>query len=78
MLEINPTSNNFNITYRGLRERFNIWKVMRIDDTYKYPCSLLKNDVTDKKYEEFRKFNLNFYKKKIDKLNNLIELKKKK
>ena len=72
MLSINSTSIDFNIFNKKLRKRYNIWKDIRKTNTNKYVCSILNEKSDSSIYDVFRKFNIQYYKNKIDYINKLI------
>ena len=72
-LEINPSSTNFNIFNKRMRKRYNIWKPIKLNDTDKFPKSLIDKPDSDKIYDVFRDFNKNYYTKKIVSINKLIK-----
>lgn len=72
-LEINPSSTNFNIFNKKIRNRYNIWKPIKFNNTDKFPMSLMNKPDTDKIYDVFREFNKNYYIKGITSINKLIK-----
>ena len=77
MLKLDPTSINFNIFNKKLRERYNIWRNIIFESTNKFVCSLLKINADSSEYDTFRNFNKNYYKKRIKNIKNLIKYAKK-